>query len=243
VQVGKDVTLDELAQRHDAVFIGVGMGDIPGIGLGGEATPGVWDGLEFIAALKRGDAELQQAVAGGTVAVIGGGNTSIDVATQAARSGAKKTWLLYRRGPKDMSAYAHEVELALSHGTELLCYATPLRVLGPSTGSGSAAKVSGLEIALRSPAGGEAEVKMLAADLVVRATGQKGAGLAAQLPVKTVNGVVQVDDWGRTSLPRYYAGGDCTSGGQEVVHAVRDGKRAAQAIVQDILSQSPASPR
>ena len=243
VQVGKDVTLDELAQRHDAVFIGVGMGDIPGIGLHGEAQPGVWDGLDFIAALKRGDKALQQAVAGAAVAVIGGGNTSIDVATQAARAGAKKTWLLYRRGPKDMSAYAHEVELALSHGTELLCYATPLRVMGTATGSGAGARVGGLEIAVRSPNGtaAAAEVTVLAADIVVRATGQKGAGLLAQLPVKTVNGVVQVDEWGRTSSARYYAGGDCTSGGQEVVHAVRDGKRAALAIVRDVLALRSAA--
>jgi glutamate synthase (NADPH/NADH) small chain len=239
VAVGRDVTLAELGERHDAVFIGVGMGAIPGIGLAGEDQPGVWDALEFIAALKSGEAAVQQAVAGAAVAVIGGGNTSIDVVTQAARAGAAKTWLLYRRGPKEMSAYAHELELARQHGTELLCYATPTRVLGPALGSGRAARVRGLEYSHRGPtaqgSGAESAAAVLAADLVVRATGQKGAGLTPQLPIKTQNGVVQVDQWGRTSDPRYYAGGDCTSGGQEVVHAVRDGKRAAVAIVRDIL--------
>ena len=57
--------------------------------------------------------------------MIGGGNTSIDVVTQAARAGAKKVWLLYRKGPSDMPAYAHEVHLALEHGTELVYYARP----------------------------------------------------------------------------------------------------------------------
>jgi len=244
VAVGRDVTLAELAERHDAVFIGVGMGAIPGIGIGGEDEPGVWDALEFIAALKGRDAAVQRAVAGAAIAVIGGGNTSIDVATQAARAGASKTWLLYRRGPKEMSAYAHELELVRHHGTEIICYATPTRVLGPAIGSGREARVRGLEIRRRGLPGtdpGAAEVMVLAADLVVRATGQKGAGLTAQLPLKTVNGVVQVDEWGRTSKPRYYAGGDCTSGGQEVVHAVRDGKRAAVAIVGDILSPRASS--
>jgi glutamate synthase (NADPH/NADH) small chain len=240
VQVGKDVTLAELLSRHDAVFIGIGMGEVPGIGLVGEDQPGVWDGLDFIAALKAGEPAVLEAVAGAAVAVIGGGNTSIDVATQAARAGAKKSWLLYRRGHEEMSAYEHEVQLALRHGTELLYYATPKRVLGPATGNGRAARVRGLEIELKPAPGdnGAAPSSLtLPADLVVRATGQKGAQLVANLPVKSERGVIQIDGWGRTDQPRVYAGGDCTSGGQEVVHAARDGKRAAVSIVRDVLSQ------
>jgi glutamate synthase (NADPH/NADH) small chain len=242
VLVGKDVSLAELLQRHDAVFIGIGMGEVPGIGLIGEELPGVWDGLDFIAALKAGDATVQQAVAGAQVAVIGGGNTSVDVATQAARAGARKTWLLYRRGPGDLSAYEHEIQLALRHGTELLCYATPQRVHGPAVGSGRGARVQGLEVLVK-PApgeGGAPTTLRLPADLVVRATGQKGARVLGELPIKSEQGIVQVDEWGRTSSPRLYAGGDCISGGQEVVHAVRDGKRAAQAIMRDVLSQRAA---
>lgn len=243
VRVGRDVALDELMQRHDAVFIGIGMGDIPGIGLAGEELPGVWDALDFIAALKAGEEAVLRAVAGAAVAIIGGGNTSIDVATQASRAGAAKTWLLYRRGLRQMSAYAHEIELALAHGAELFCHATPLRVLGPAIGSGREARVRGLEISHRGASGPHGEPDqaatqvVLAADLVVRATGQKGAGLARQVPFATEGGVVKVDDFGRTSRPRYYAGGDCISGGREVVHAVRDGKRAALAIIRDVLSQ------
>ena len=250
VRVGRDVSLDELLQRHDAVFVGVGMGDIPGIGLTGEAQPGVWDALDLIAALKSGDPEVLSAVAGATVAVIGGGNTSIDVATQVVRAGAAKTWLLYRRSMAEMSAYAHEIELALGHGAELICHATPIQVLGPITGSGRSARVRGLEISRRAASGADKSAgaqsaasaaapvtQVLPADLVVRATGQKGAALAFAAPFATAHGVVKVDDWGKTSLPRCYAGGDCTSGGREVVHAVRDGKRAALAIVRDVLAQ------
>lgn len=237
VRIGTDLSLASLEAAHDAVFIGVGMGSIPGIGIEGEAQPGVWDALDFIAALKAGDAALLATLKGAQVAVIGGGNTSIDVTTQAARAGAHKTWLLYRRGPEHMSAYVHEIELTLSHGTELLCYATPRRILpGPAATHGHAAQVGGLEIEL-SAGSGQSETRTLPATLVVRATGQRGAALTALLPVLSEQGVVKADDWGRTSNPKYYAGGDCVSGGQEVVHAARDGKRAAQAMITDILSK------
>jgi glutamate synthase (NADPH/NADH) small chain len=240
VRVGLDVSIAELEQRHDAVFIGVGMGNIPGVGLPGEELPGVWDALDLIAALKAGEPAVLQAVRGARVAVLGGGNTSIDVVTQASRAGAKKTWLLYRRGRRDLSAYPHEVELALAHGCDILLHTTAARVLpSPSGPSGRASRIGGIEVTVRAP--GEPEVKQtLPADLLVRATGQKGAALLSQLPVRTDGGTVVVDEWGRTSNPRYYAGGDCTSGGQEVVHAARDGKRAAQAILRDVLAKLEA---
>lgn len=233
---GGDVSLAELEAQHDAIFIGIGMGAVPPIGILGEELPGTWDALDFIAALKRGDAEVLSEVRGKAVAVIGGGNTSIDVATQAVRAGASKVWLLYRRGAKDMSAYVHEVHLALSHGTELVYYATPKRIVAGDTG-----RLRGIDLEVTRE-GGAATSSLLACDLVVRATGQRGAGIVAELPVKSQKGVVQVDSWGHTSNPRYYSGGDCTTGGQEVVNAVEAGKRAAQAIVRDVLEQKAQAP-
>jgi glutamate synthase (NADPH/NADH) small chain len=234
VRVGKDgdLSLAQLEARHDAIFIGVGMGQVPPIGLPGEDLPGVLDALDFIAALKKGDAEMLAKVQGKRVAVIGGGNTSIDVATQAVRAGAGKTWLIYRRGPAEMPAYAHEVHLALAHGSELLYHATPRRIVAEG------GRLLGIEIE-RLCASGERQADVLGADLVVRATGQRGAALSSELPVRSEKGVIKVDEWGRTSSARYYAGGDCTSGGQEVVNAVEAGKRAAQAMAKDILAKLP----
>lgn len=246
VSVGRDVQVADLEGRHDAIFIGVGMGAIPGIGLPGEEHPAVWDALDFISLLKwqqggdGGIAErLRGQLAGASVAVVGGGNTSIDVATQAVRAGAKKVWLLYRRGPADMPAYAHEVHLALEHGSELVYYAVPQRVV-----AGEGGALRGVEIQVVHADGSRESSSVTASgpallecSIVVRATGQRGADLVRQLPVRSERGIVQVDVWGRTSNPRYYAGGDCISGGQEVVNAVEAGKRAAQAIVRDILEK------
>jgi glutamate synthase (NADPH/NADH) small chain len=240
VRVGTDVSIAELERQHQAIFIGVGMGKIPGIGLSGEDLPGVWDALDLIAALKAEEPAVLKAVAGARVAVLGGGNTSIDVVTQVRRAGADKAWLLYRRGRADMSAYKHEVELALGHATELVLYTTAARVLPSSSSASKAdrgARTGGLEIT-RSAPGDQPVHETLPADLVVRATGQKGADLIKSLPVATRGGTVTVDAWGRTSDPRYYSGGDCVSGGQEVVHAARDGKRAAQAMLQDFIAKT-----
>lgn len=241
VRVGKSgtVTLAELESRHAAIFIGVGMGAIPGIGLPGEELPGVWDALDFISALKLGNPEVIKLVSKASVAVIGGGNTSIDVTTQAVRAGAAKVWLLYRRGPAHMPAYPHEVHLALAHGIDMVYHAVPRRILGSEDG-----QLRGIELQTVPADGAPADAGspsdstiVLEASIVVRATGQRGAGLAAELPVRTTaKGVVEVDAWGRTSHPRYYAGGDCTSGGQEVVNAVEAGKRAAQSMIRELLT-------
>jgi dihydropyrimidine dehydrogenase (NAD+) subunit PreT len=237
VSVGKDVSVSELESRHDALFIGVGMGAIPGIQIAGEELPGVWDGLDLIAALKQGDREVFELLRGARVAVIGGGNTAIDVVTQASRAGAAKVWLVYRRGREQMSAYAHEVELAREHGVELVLHAVPHRVVGPSRGlSPRTSRVAGLEFGRKLPDGGE-RLEKLPADLVVRATGQKGARLLAELPVRSEGGKVIADEAGRTSNPRYFAGGDCVSGGQEVVNAVAEGQRAARTIAGEVLSK------
>ena len=252
VRVGRDVSLADLEARHPALFIGIGMGAIPGIGLAGEDHPAVWDALEFISHLKSAsDASglhgstpaLRDSLRGASVAVIGGGNTSIDVVTQAVRAGAKKVWLLYRKGPSEMPAYAHEVHLALEHGSELVYYAVPERIVADASGAlrGIAIQVvhaDGAKVAV--PPGSDATGSaLLECSLVVRATGQRGAELARSLPVQSDRGVIKIDAQGRTSNPRYYAGGDCVSGGQEVVNAVEAGKQAARAMVKDILEKLP----
>jgi glutamate synthase (NADPH/NADH) small chain len=256
VRVGRDVSLAELEARHDALFVGVGMGAVPPLSIPGEDLPGVLDALDLIADLKlgrpvRGFVPGTGAGSGGgplsgaRVAVIGGGNTAIDATTQAARAGAAEVFLVYRRGQGEMSAYAHEQELAWEHGVRPFFWSAPLRVLG-------AGRVEGLAIETVRAEGGEARLdrkarlvsvpgteRVLPVDVVVRATGQRGADLLAQLagviPASGIDarrGTLRVNEWGQTENPRYFAGGDCISGGKEVVNAVAEGKRAAQGIAR-----------
>ena len=109
VTVGRDVTADELTRDFGAVFLGVGMGSVPHLGIPGEELAGVTEALSFIAETKLAEKEglerLRELPVGKQVAVIGAGNTAIDAATIAKRLGAERVTLVYRRGVGVMSAY------------------------------------------------------------------------------------------------------------------------------------------
>jgi glutamate synthase (NADPH/NADH) small chain len=237
---GAQVTLDELEQKFDAIFVGVGLGRIGRLGIPGEELDGVVDAIDFIARLKleRGHTQV-----GRRVVVVGGGNTSIDCVTQAARLGAEEVTLVYRRGPEEMPAYAHEVELARQSGTHFVFLAQPVRVLG--RGHVEAVELSRMRLGAPDASGRRrpepsGETFTLACDMVIPATGQEPRSeLLESLPgVKLDRGRVVVDERTmQTSNPRYFAGGDCVSGGQEVVNAVAEGKRAAAGMAAYIAKR------
>ncbi|HEX7937837.1 MAG TPA: FAD-dependent oxidoreductase [Gemmatimonadaceae bacterium] len=106
VQVGRDVTMDQLKKTYAAVFIGIGLGATRRLGIPGEELAGVSDALTFIEHLKSNP--HNRTTIGRHVVVVGAGNTAIDAATQARRLGAERVTLVYRRGVEDMSAYEYE---------------------------------------------------------------------------------------------------------------------------------------
>ena len=238
VRVGEDVQLAELERQFDALFIGVGLGKVGKLGIAGEELEGVTEAIAFIESLK-----LDRAAArvGKRVVVIGGGNTSIDCVTQARALGAEEVTLVYRRSADEMPAYAHEVQLAREYGCRFVFQAAPLEIVGK-------ARVEGIKLqkmrlgapdssGRRKPEAIAGEVVTLDCDMVIAATGQeKHLALLERLPsVKLDRGRVVVDERTmQTSNPRYFAGGDCVSGGQEVVNGVAEGKRAAAGIAQFI---------
>ena len=220
-RVGLDVSIAELEKRHVAIFVGVGLGHVGKVGVPGDAL--AIDAIDYIEQLKVDRPRAEQQTRGKRVAVIGGGNTSIDVVTQAARLGAEAVWLLYRRAEAEMPAYRHEVELARRDGCRFL-FSTQTRGIEQANGA--------LRLAISS-----ADPKVgttLDVDLVVLATGQKPhLGFFAEIRDLVVHFTkVQIDPTTmRTANPKYWAGGDCTSGGKEVVNAVAEGKLAARSIV------------
>ncbi len=238
VRVGQHISIAELETQFDAIFVGVGLGRIGKIGLAGENLDGVVDAMDYIAELKIDRAKAETRTRGRRVVVIGGGNTSIDVVTQAQRLGAAEVHLVYRRGPEELPAYAHEVELAKQSGCRFVFLSQPVRVVGNG-------KVEGLVVqrmrlgapgpdGRRKPEPVVGEELTLAADLIVPATGQEARlDLLKNLPnVKLDRNRPVVNSDMQTSNPKYFAGGDCVSGGQEVVNAVAEGKRAAAGIVK-----------
>jgi len=222
--------LRRIEAEADAIFLGVGMGPDLDQSYPGDHLPGVWNSLDFIEAIK-----LQHLTdIGRRVAVIGGGNTAMDVAREAIRLGAEDVRLLYRRGEAEMPAYHFEVEGARAEGVRFEWLTNPVSFVGESRLSGVICQ----RMRLGEPdASGRARPVpqpgsefLLPVDTVVRAIGQQPRLEFLQWVegLELKNGRPAVDPaTGQTSNPRYFAGGDVLNGGATVVEAVRAAKIAA----------------
>jgi glutamate synthase (NADPH/NADH) small chain len=227
--------LAEIEASYDAVFLGIGLGAIHKLGLEDEAISGVTNALDYIADYKRGKITS----APERVAVIGAGNTAIDAANAAARLGASEVHMAYRRGPEQMSAFAYEYEHAKLEGVKFLWHVVPVGIAGD--GKVESLHLSKLEAtpdgSLVPIPGNDFHLKV---DLVVLAIGQAThSEFLLENKVKLERGRILIDRaTGQTSNPRYFAGGDCTNGGREVVDAVADGKRAGIGIATWLEGQN-----
>ena len=236
-ELGIDFALADLQEKFGAVFLCVGLGMTPMLGIPDEEQ--IIDGLAYI---EQSKADATKLVVGNNVVVIGAGNTAIDCATIAKRLGASNVTMVYRRTENEMTAYAHEYDFIKREGVSFSFLTQPARVL---VENGS---VSGLECVRMSLGAADASGRpapkpvagsefIVAADQVVRAIGQEKPSLAAQLKLKTEKGFIQVNTDFETNLRGVYAGGDCirARGAASTVMAVQDGKRAAQAIHQRLV--------
>jgi dihydropyrimidine dehydrogenase (NAD+) subunit PreT len=266
VRVGKDISVAELRSKHQAIFLGVGMGDDMPAKIPGEDLPGVWESLRFIEQLKLGDPGTLHV--GPRVAVIGGGNTAIDVAREAAMLwtsevtsgntaidvsrqarmlGAREVMMLYRRSEAEMPAFAHEVSAAKDEGVRIVPLVAPLEFLGRERVTG----VRCIRMRLGEPdASGRPRPEpipgseyIIQVETVIKAIGQKPhSELFSLFGVELKGSVVRVNDEMRTNVADVFAGGDCINGGATVVQAVSDGRRAGRSIARFLLS-SPAPNR
>ncbi|TBW36641.1 NAD(P)-dependent oxidoreductase [Siculibacillus lacustris] len=227
VRIGVDLAFADLGHRYDAIFLGVGLGDTNGLGLGDDLA-GVEDAVAWIAALRQAE-DLSEVPVGRRVVVIGGGMTAIDAASQAKRLGAEEVTIAYRRGLAEMGASDHEKDIARTDGVSIRTNLKPTRLIGED------GRVVAIElertIVESGRVVGTGETITLPCDQVFRAIGQTlrsgdlGEGLAL------AGGRIVVDAEGRTSLPRVWAGGDCTGSGEDLtVEAVAAGKTAALSI-------------
>jgi len=224
VTVGVDVTLDALEREFDAVFVGVGLGADSRLGVPGEELAGVHGAVAWIESMKLGRVDL---AAIRRAAVIGGGNTAIDVVREVAGLGIPHVEMIYRGTRDGMSGYAHEWTAALAEGAHAEWRAVATAIEGRQR----AERVRCVRVdENKRPISGSDFV--VEADLVLLAIGQSKLGaMLAGLPGITVeSGRIRTDAHGFTGRARWYAGGDCTNGGKEVVNAAAEGKRAAQAI-------------
>ncbi len=243
LELGRNLTLDQLLDEFDAVFLGIGLGGSPELGIPGDEW--VIDGLEWI---ERSKFEPEKMTVGNEVHVVGAGNTAIDAATIARRLGAERVTILYRRSEREMPAYRHEYEFARKEGIDFRFLTQPVRIL---SGEGGVTGIECVRMRLGPPdASGRAAPEpvpgsefVLPADQVIRAIGQKKPALIDALGLATERGFVRVDESFRTSVRGVYAGGDCirARGAASTVMATQDGKLAAMAIDRDLAARAVAA--
>jgi glutamate synthase (NADPH/NADH) small chain len=215
--------LRELETDVDAIVLAVGMGADVDVTYEGDDLEGVWESLPFIERLKTGEPPA----IGGRVAVIGGGNTAVDVAVEAKRLGAEVSLLLYRRTEQEMPAYDHEVELARREGVEIRFLTSPVAFVGERRVEGVRCAEMRLgapdESGRRRPEPMPGSEFVVPVDTVVKAIGQR--------PRDEFRGLLEsVDAEGRTANRTIFAAGDAVNGGASVVQAVADAKRAVRAL-------------
>jgi dihydropyrimidine dehydrogenase (NAD+) subunit PreT len=218
---------------NDAVVLAVGMGSDADVTYPGDELPGVWNSLPFIEAIKTGSPPD----VGNSVAVIGGGNTAIDVAREALRLGAAEVTLVYRRTRAQMPAYEHEVDEALEEGMRIEWLTVPLQFVGSAMLEGVLCRRCRLgepdASGRRRPEEMPGTDFLLPVSTAVKAIGQRPrAELFALIAgLELEDGRLKVDPvTGQTTNPKYFSAGDATNGGATVVEAVREAKIAARGV-------------
>lgn len=234
--------LREIEDGAEAVFLGIGMGEDVDVGYPGGSLPGIWNSLEFIEAIKL---ERARAV-GRRVAVIGGGNTAMDVARESVRLGGEEVTVLYRRTEAEAPAYRHEVEEAKEEGVLFEWLTNPIRFIGEDRVQAVVCQRMRLGEKDRSgrprPEPVPGSEFGIAVDTVIKAIGQRPRteflGWIAGLELD--GGIIRIDPLtGQTTRSKYFAGGDVVNGGGTVVEAVRAGKIAARGIDRWLRAERP----
>jgi len=235
VEVGRDVTLDELrGQGYKAFYLAVGAQQGRGLGLEGEDAQGVLSGVELLRRVNLSEEKLVS----GKVVVIGGGNVAIDVARSARRCGGEQVELYCLESRAEMPALDEEVEAAEHEHISIHNGWGPKRILtenGKVTGVEFKRCVSVFDENRRfSPKYDENDVMVVPADWVALSVGQAidwGGLLDGSSAVLGRNNTIQVDDWTyQTAQSDVFAGGDAVTGPRFAIDAIAAGKQGAISI-------------
>ncbi|MDD5509586.1 MAG: NAD(P)-binding protein [Dehalococcoidales bacterium] len=245
--LGKDFTIESLKKTgYEAIFIAIGAQANQKMRIEGENLPGVLSGIEFLRDVTLGN----KVSLGNKIAVIGGGNTAMDVARTAVRLGVKEVNVVYRRSRLEMPANAEEIEQAEEEGVHFQFLTAPVKA---SARAGKVAAMECIKMALGEPdssgrrrpepiAGSEFTMEV---DNIIAAIGQAmdnpNLDRDSQIEISKRNYISINDENMATSVAGVFSGGDCTSGPATAVEAIGAGRRAASSI-NKYLSGQPVVP-
>ncbi len=255
--VGEDITFQEIRETHDAVLIATGVYKSRDLGGPGAGLKGIVRAIDYLTASNRvgfGDSvpeyesgELN--AEGKRVVVIGGGDTAMDCVRTAIRQGASSVKCLYRRDRANMPGSQREVENAEEEGVEFVWLAAPKGFTGEEAVSG--VRVAKMRLGAPDASGRQVPEEIEGADytedadIVIKALGFE----PEELPTLWNEPELEVTRWGtiradfrtkQTSMPGVYAVGDIVRGASLVVWAIRDGRDAAEQILNQFDAASAA---
>lgn len=243
VVIGKSISIDDILEKYDAVFIGSGAGLPRFMGIEGENLKGVYSANEFLTRINLMKAYKPDSRTpvqhGHRVAVVGGGNVAMDAARCAVRLGAQQVSIIYRRSMEELPARREEVENAMEEGIEFKTLTNPVRIIGNEEHNVCGIECVDMELTepdasgRRSPKEVEGSEHIIDVDCVIIAIGTSPNPLikATTAGLDTDRrGCIVADEVGRTSKEGVFAGGDTVTGAATVIKAMGAGKASAKAI-------------
>ncbi len=247
-EIGTDISVDQLLEEYDAVFMGMGTYKYMKGGFPGENLPGVYDALPYLVSNvnrnqgweKEGDEFIN--VKGQRVVVLGGGDTAMDCNRTAIRQGAHSVTCAYRRDEENMPGSRREVQNAKEEGVRFLFNRQPVAIVGNDCVEGVKVVTTKLgepdANGRRRPEPVPDSEEILDADVVLVAF-----GFQPDAPEWVAGNDVEINSWGgvvapeeqeykfQTRNPKIFAGGDMVRGSDLVVTAIWEGRQAAEGIL------------
>lgn len=232
--IGKDLSLEELKENYDAIYISIGAHSFKNLGIEGEDAVGVIPSINLLRDIGNGKIKD---FTDKNIVVIGGGNVAMDAARSSLRMGAKNVKVIYRRRVEDMTALKEEIHGAICEGVEILSLMSPLRILKDEKNEvkGVLVKpqiVGEIKNGRPTPCDSSEKEREIQCDLVIIAIGQKvELEHFKDSGIPTEKGAISPMIWsGFKNIPGIYAGGDCVTGPATVIKAIESGKVAAANI-------------
>ena len=249
--IGRILSIDELIDMgFDAIFIGTGAGLPQFMNIPGESYMGVYSANEFLTRInlmKAYNEEYDTPINKfKSVAVVGGGNVAMDAARCAMRLGAEHVYVIYRRSMDELPARKEEIHHAVEEGIEFKLLSAPLEILGDENGKTIGIRCQAMELGepdaggRRKPIPIEGEEFIIDVDCVISAIGTSPNPLIKNTTADietNQKGCFVVDETMHTSKENVWAGGDAATGSATVILAMGAGKKAAQAIFEQITNR------
>ena len=248
-KVGDDISFEEVADAHDAMFIGVGATKAKRAGLTGERASNVYDAMDYLTAIQKKNFKTSYDKKFDfkdlNVVVIGGGDTAMDCLRTAKREGAKSVTCLYRRDEKNMPGSKKEYKNAMEEGVDFTFLASPKEIVLGDNGKAIAVEAVKTTLGAKDESGRQKMEELKGsefranADVVIMSL-----GFGPVVPPFLAENGIETSSWGgiiineethETTTTGIYAGGDCYRGADLVVTAAYDGREAARNIANSLL--------